>query len=58
LDRAVFSGRNDDLFNPATAFVAGNVYATIVENFAAFAEACHDVWRSGSAGERPSYRRV
>jgi hypothetical protein len=58
VDLAVFYGRNNFLFNPATGPVPGNVYATIVENFEAFAAACHDVWRSGSVGETLTYRRV
>ena len=58
VDLAVFYGRNNFLFNPATRFVPGNVYATIAENFEPFARACHDVWRSGSVGERLTYRRL
>ena len=58
VDLAVFYGRNNFLFNPATGFVPGNIYATIVENFEPFARASHDVWRSGSVGERLSYRRL
>jgi hypothetical protein len=29
-----------------------------VEDLAAMAEACHDVWRSGSVGERLVYERL
>jgi hypothetical protein len=58
VDLAVFYGRNNMLFNPATGFVPGNVYARIVENFEAFAAAANDVWRSGSVGERLIYRRL
>ena len=58
VDLAVFYGRHNFLFNLATGFVPGNVYATIVENLGAFAAACHDVWRSGSVGERLTYRRL
>ena len=36
----------------------GNVYATIVEGLLAMAEACNDVWRSGSVGERLVYQRL
>jgi hypothetical protein len=38
--------------------VPGNVYATIVEGLEAFAAACHDVYRNGSAGETLAYARV
>jgi hypothetical protein len=58
VDLAVFYGRNNFLFNPATGPVPGNVFATIVENFEAMAAACNDVWRNGSAGERLSFRRI
>ena len=58
VDLAVFYGRNNFLFNPATGFVPGNVYATIVENFPAFSVAANDVWKSGPVGETLSYRRV
>jgi hypothetical protein len=37
--------------------VPGNVYGTIVEGLDAMAEACNDVWRSGSVGERLVYQR-
>jgi hypothetical protein len=58
VDLAVFYGRNNFLFDPSVGFVPGNVYATITENFDAFAQASHDVWRSGSVGERLTYRRL
>jgi Protein of unknown function (DUF3830) len=58
VDLAVFYGRHNFLFNLAVGFVPGNVYASIVENLPVFAAACHDVWRSGSVGERLTYRRV
>lgn len=58
VDLAVFYGRNNFLFNPATGYVPGNVYATIVEGLEEMAKAMHDVWRSGSVGEKLSYRRI
>lgn len=58
VDLAVFYGRNNLLFDPAVGFVPGNIYARITENFEAFAKASHDVWRSGSVGERLLYRRL
>ncbi|QRN81284.1 MAG: DUF3830 family protein, partial [Nocardiopsis sp. BM-2018] len=35
-----------------------NVFATVIENLPAMAEACNDVWRSGSVGERLLYERL
>lgn len=57
IDLAMFYGRNNLLINGDVGWVPGNVYGTVVENLPAFAEACHDVWRSGSLGERLSYER-
>jgi hypothetical protein len=57
IDLAIFYGRNNLLINGDVGWVPGNVYATIVEGLATMAEACHDVWRSGSAGERLVYER-
>ncbi|QVQ54952.1 DUF3830 family protein [Spiractinospora alimapuensis] len=57
IDLAIFYGRNNLLINGDVGWVPGNVYATIVEGLDAMAEACHDVWRSGSVGERLVYRR-
>jgi hypothetical protein len=37
--------------------VPGNVYASIVDGLDLMAEACNDVWRSGSVGERLVYQR-
>jgi len=58
VDLAVFYGRNNFLFNPATGYVPGNVYATIVERMDEMAKAMHDLWRSGSVGERLTYSRI
>lgn len=58
VDLAVFYGRNNFLFDPSVGPVPGNVYATIVEGFEAFARACADVYRNGSAGERLAYARA
>ena len=57
IDLAIFYGRNNLLLNGDVGWVPGNVYGTIVEGLEAMAEACHDVWRSGSVGERLIYRR-
>ncbi|WP_344975342.1 DUF3830 family protein [Salinactinospora qingdaonensis] len=58
IDLAIFYGRNNLLLNGDVGWVPGNVYATIVEGLDRMAEACHDVWRSGSVGERLVYRRL
>ena len=52
IDLAVFYGRNNLLINGDVGWVPGNVFATVVDGLPAMAEACHDVWRSGSVGER------
>lgn len=57
IDLAMFYGRNNLLLNGDVGWVPGNVYGTIVEGLESFAEACNDVWRSGSAGERLRYER-
>ena len=58
IDLAVFYGRNNLLLNGDVDWVPGNVFATVVENLPAMAEACNDVWRSGSVGERLVYERL
>jgi hypothetical protein len=58
IDLAVFYGRNNFLWDPSVGPVPGNVYATIVEGYEAFAAACHDVYLNGSEGETLSYRRI
>ncbi|SHK91783.1 Protein of unknown function [Pseudonocardia thermophila] len=58
IDLAIFYGRNNLLINGDVGWVPGNVFATIVEGLPAMAEACHDVWRSGSVGERLVYSRI
>lgn len=57
IDLAIFYGRNNLLLNGDVGWVPGNVYATIVEGLGPMAEACNDVWRSGSVGERLVYQR-
>jgi hypothetical protein len=57
IDLAVFYGRNNLLLNGDVGWVPGNVYATIIDGLPAMAQACHDVWRSGSVGERLVYER-
>lgn len=58
IDLAIFYGRNNLLINGDVGWVPGNVYGSIVEGLAEMAEACHDVWRSGSVGERLVYSRL
>jgi hypothetical protein len=58
VDLAIFYGRNNLLLNGDIGWVVGNVFATIVEGLDEMAVACHDVWRSGSVGERLSYARL
>ncbi|CAN5228386.1 DUF3830 family protein [soil metagenome] len=57
VDLAIFYGRNNLLINGDIGWVVGNVFGTIVEGLAEMAVACHDVWRSGSVGERLVYAR-
>jgi len=57
IDLAIFYGRNNLLLNGDVGWVPGNVYATITEGLDRMAQACHDVWRSGSVGERLVYER-
>jgi hypothetical protein len=56
VDLALFYGRNNLLLNADIGFVRANVFGAIVENLEAMAEACNDVWRNGSAGERLSFK--
>jgi Protein of unknown function (DUF3830) len=58
IDLAIFYGRNNLLINGDVGWVPGNVYASITEGLDVMAEACHDVWRSGSVGERLVYERL
>jgi hypothetical protein len=58
VDLAIFYGRNNLLLNGDVGWVPGSVYATIVEGLDRMAEACHDVWRSGSIGEHLTYSRL
>lgn len=58
IDLAIFYGRNNLLINGDVGWVPGNVYASIVDGLEPMAEACHDVWRSGSVGETLRYERV
>jgi hypothetical protein len=58
IDLAIFYGRNNLLINGDIGWVPGNVYASIVEGLDVMAEACHDVWRSGSVGERLVFERL
>jgi hypothetical protein len=38
-------------------WVPGNVFGAVREGLDTMAEACHDVWRSGSVGERLVFSR-
>ena len=58
VDIALFYGRNNLLLNGDIGFVPANVFAAVEENLAAMAEACNDVWRRGSYGERLVFRRI
>jgi hypothetical protein len=58
IDLAIFYGRNNLLLNGDVGWVPGNVYASIIEGLEPMAQACHDVWRSGSVGERLVYERA
>ncbi|MGQ0483375.1 MAG: DUF3830 family protein [Pseudonocardia sp.] len=57
IDLAIFYGRNNLLLNGDVGWVPGNVFASIVDGLDVMAQACHDVWRSGSVGERLVYER-
>ncbi len=58
IDLAIFYGRNNLLINGDVGWVPGNVFASITEGLTEMADACHDVWRSGSVGERLVYERA
>ena len=58
VDLAIFYGRDNFLFSPATGPVPGNLFATVIENFEAMASACDNIWREGFAGERLLFRRL
>ncbi len=58
IDLAVFYGRNNFLFSPATGAMPGNVFATVIENFDALAAAGESIWREGFVGERLVYSRL
>lgn len=57
VDLALFYGRNNLLLNADIGFVPANVFGAIEQNLADFAQACNDVWRRGSEGERLSFAR-
>ncbi|HVL85866.1 MAG TPA: DUF3830 family protein [Pseudonocardia sp.] len=57
IDLAIFYGRNNLLLNGDVGWVPGNVFAAVTEGLDVMAEACHDVWRSGSVGERLMFER-
>jgi hypothetical protein len=57
VDLAIFYGRNNFLFNPATGPVPGNHFAVVTENLEEIAKACDNIWREGFLGERLAFRR-
>ncbi|WP_300010106.1 DUF3830 family protein [Pseudonocardia sp.] len=58
IDLAIFYGRNNLLINGDVGWVPGNVFGAIRDGLDVMAQACHDVWRSGSVGERLVYERA
>jgi hypothetical protein len=58
VDLAIFYERNNLLLNPDFGFVPGNVFGTIVEGLAEFAQAARDIWRAGGIGETLVYDRM
>ena len=57
VDLAVFYGRNNLLLGPA-GFMPGNLFATITEGLAEYAQACNELFREGMANERFIIRRL
>jgi len=57
VDLAVFYGRNNLLLGPA-GFMPGNLFATITEGLAEYAQACAELFREGMARERFAIRRL
>jgi hypothetical protein len=57
VDVAVFYGRNSFLLSPQ-GFMPGNLFATITEGFAEYAEACGELFREGVIHERFIVRRL
>ena len=57
VDLAVFYGRNNLLLGPA-GFMPGNLFATITEGLAEYAQACAELFREGMVNERFIMRRL
>jgi len=57
VDLAVFYGRNNLLLGPA-GFMPGNLFATITEGLAEYAQACAELFREGLVNERFIIRRL
>jgi hypothetical protein len=57
VDLAVFYGRNNLLLGPA-GFMPGNLFATITDGLAEYAQACGELFREGMLDERFAIRRV
>ena len=58
VDLALFYDRDNFLFSPMTGPMPANRFATITENFEEMAQACDNVWREGSVGERLVFWRL
>ncbi|MFI1762175.1 DUF3830 family protein [Streptomyces sp. NPDC020800] len=58
VDLALFYERNNLLLNGDVGWVPGIVWGQVVFGLEPMAEACNDLWRSGAAGERLSFRRA
>ena len=58
VDLALFYERNNLLLNGDVGWVPGIVWGQVVEGLEAMAKACNDLWRTGAAGERLSFRRA
>jgi hypothetical protein len=58
VDLALFYERNNLLLNGDVGWVPGIVWGQVVEGLDALADACNDLWRTGAAGERLSFRRA
>jgi hypothetical protein len=55
---AVFYDRHNLLFSPRLGPIPGSVFARLVTNMEAVADACHSIWREGGRGERLMFRRL
>ncbi|MFR0352796.1 DUF3830 family protein [Streptomyces sediminimaris] len=58
VDLALFYERNNLLLNADVGWVPGIVWGQVVEGLEEMAEGCNDLWRSGAAGEKLTFRRA